>query len=240
MSLECPTCFTRSWSARCTNCGFALLPGAEPVRVVDAPSLELDVQAAPPVVPEMAVSGRAPLRQVPRPPGRTLPSLELAVAWTRDPAGLFGLIAVVAVLLAVQQHQRVAVAFACGLVAIAATWTALAFALNTRIVTVAKGRLRARHVPVPVFGDHDVDVDKVEQIFVRTVFGTRRKHRWMGVWSPLEDFVVYSVHADVDGKEIQLFSGLGDVSLARRFEQKLESHIGITDDPSRSLAERGW
>ncbi len=163
------------------------------------------------------------------------------MAWQRELGAFFGLLAVafgVALARAGSLGRGLGVTIICGLIAVAATWGALAFALNNTLVQVNKGRLLVRHTPIPVPGNKDVDVDKVSQVFVRTVFGTRRKHRWMGVWSPYEDFIVYSVHADVGDREITLLNDIHDVARARSFEQKLESHIGITDDPGRSLSER--
>ena len=145
------------------------------------------------------------------------------------------LLEVVAARAAAPPLARVALA----LFGLLATYGGLCYALNKTTLAVAGGLLSVTRGPLPVGGEKRLVLDEITQIFVRTRFLVRRKNPWMGTWSPREEVLRYQVVAELaDGRELRLLGDLEDVDEARRFERTLERHIGITDDPMRSLAER--
>ena len=239
MSMECPKCSTRAWSARCPECGFQLLPDGPSA----GSSFELEVRPLPlsAARPTTALSGLAPRAQVARPPGSSVAPLMLARPWDRKLAFgwllVFALCELVALRTAHQFALPVRLLFA--VVGIAPLYAAFCFALNKTTLFVGSGWLEIVRVPLPAGGNKRIPLHDITQIFVRTTFHTRRKHRWMRYGSSHEDYFRYHVMAELLGvDELKLLGDFADVDEARSIERRLEHHLGITDDPTRSLSER--
>ncbi|MFO0547982.1 MAG: hypothetical protein U0271_06320 [Polyangiaceae bacterium] len=239
MSMECPKCGRRSWGARC-DCGFQLLPESLPARSSPAPlALEIDASRNPPPpthVP-MAMSGvlGAVVRR--RPPASSLAPLSIERPWQRRGAawGLFG-----AALIAAAFGPRTTPTWRSALLVfgVSMVYAGFTYLVNRTEVAIRGGRLLVLRGPLPVPGNRNLAVDDVVQIFVRTTFHSRRKYPgWR--YSPRVEYMLYHVCADLaDGATVKLIGDFEQVDDARSIEQTLEAHIGITDDPTRSLSER--
>lgn len=227
--MECPKCGARSWSARCEGCGFQLLPDAPPTS-----SLQLAAPAAPAPRPPRAVA--QPWRQRPL---STVGPLELSRGWDRR-AGAFALLFAIALAIAgLRGHAALPLRVVLAVAGLCLAYVSVAALVNSTTVAVAAGWLTVSHGPLPLKPGRRVPLGSVTQIFVRTTFHSRRKHPSLGHWSPREDYLLYHVVADLaDGGELPLLGSIDDVSHARRLERLLEDHLGIVDDPMRSLSER--
>ncbi len=235
--MECPKCRTRAWSARCPECDFQLLPDSP--SGAGGASFELDVRAPPTraAQPPMAVTGVAPRAPRARPPAGSVPPLTLERRWSRGPAwgwGLIGGALVIAAARTAAGHLPMRVAV--GLLGLGLLYVALCFALNTTTLRIQAGRLAVVRGPIPAGGNRDIRLDDIAQVFVRRTHHSRRKYPWMRYWSPREHYLRYHVLADLAGSgEVELVGDFEEVQDALRYERTLESHIGITDDPMRSL-----
>ena len=189
--------------------------------------------------PPMAMTGIAPRAHVVRPKGSSVGPLTIERAWDRQFAWAWVVIGLLLEVVAARAAAPPLARVALALFGLLATYGGLCYALNKTTLAVAGGLLSVTRGPLPVGGEKRLVLDEITQIFVRTRFLVRRKNPWMGTWSPREEVLRYQVVAELaDGRELRLLGDLEDVDEARRFERTLERHIGITDDPMRSLAER--
>lgn len=173
----------------------------------------------------------------PRPPASTLAPLTLERPWQRRGVawGFCG-----AALIAASFGPRAAPALRTGflLVGVWMVYAGLTYLLNRTQIAVRGGRLLVLRGPLPVPGNRSLAADDITQIFVRTTFHTRRKYPGWRL-SPLVEYMLYHVCADMaDGNTVKLIGDFERIDDARAIEQALEAHIGITDDPTRSLSER--
>jgi hypothetical protein len=96
----------------------------------------------------------------------------------------------------------------------------LAMTLNRTDITVAEGRLRVRHGPLPWRGNTELDARAIEQLFVRT----RRNRRGGGRTS-------YVVAARIGDVAYDVVRTLRTEAEARFIERTIEKHLAIADDP---------
>lgn len=106
---------------------------------------------------------------------------------------------------------------AAGLVII---YRALTGIFNRTIIRIANGKLSVRHGPIPAFGNQDIELSDLRQLYTVT------KARSKGAST-------YEVHAlAAMGPTIKLVSGLSDAQQAVYIERTLEDHLRIEDDPT--------
>jgi predicted Zn finger-like uncharacterized protein len=95
---------------------------------------------------------------------------------------------------------------------------ALTGLLNTTTIRVANGRLTVRHGPIPTFGDRDIALFDLRQLY--TVTKTRSKGA-----------DTYELHAITSvGPTVKLMTDLTEVQQALYIERTIEDHLGIEDD----------
>jgi hypothetical protein len=96
--------------------------------------------------------------------------------------------------------------------------------LNETRVTIESGRLTVRHGPLPYWGNKDLVVSDIMQLYTKHNFSTWRQN-WAGH---------YELHA-VTGKNRheKLLSGLDNPDYATFIEQEIEDYLGIEDYPVR-------
>lgn len=92
--------------------------------------------------------------------------------------------------------------------------------LNRTTVRVANGRLTVRHGPIPAFGNRDIAVSDLLQLYTVTKTGSKGSK-------------THELHALPSfGPTIKLMSGLTDMQQAVYVERTVEDHLRIEDDPS--------
>ncbi len=103
------------------------------------------------------------------------------------------------------------------------TYIAITGFLNRTTITVAEGRLKVAHGPLPWPGNLDLDASRLRQLFVR-----RKSYRTKGGG----ERSTYAVAADMNGTALDILRSLSNVDEARFIEQTIETHLGIVDDPT--------
>jgi hypothetical protein len=99
-------------------------------------------------------------------------------------------------------------------------YRALTGLFNKTTIRVSNGKLSVRHGPIPAFGNRDIDVSDLRQLY--TVTKARSKGG-----------TTYEVHAlAAVGPTVKLVSGLRDMQQAVYIERTLEDHLRIEDDPT--------
>jgi hypothetical protein len=99
-------------------------------------------------------------------------------------------------------------------------YLALAYLLNSTFVEVADGELRVRHRPVPFPGNRTLTARDVRQLFA-----VERRGR--------KGSISFAVMARLaSDRETKLVSGLGSEREAQFIEQRIESRLGLTDQPT--------
>lgn len=115
--------------------------------------------------------------------------------------------------------------FALGHVAVGVglSWYTLAGLINRTRLEVAQGTLRIRHFPLFWPGQRTLPVDRISQFFVQ-----QRVHRNKGSVS-----YTYDLNAVLrpDGRSLKLLGRLESAEQGLFLEQRLESFLGITDEP---------
>lgn len=96
---------------------------------------------------------------------------------------------------------------------------ALTGLLNTTTIRIANGRMTVRHGPIPTFGNREIALGDLRQLY--TVTKTKN------------DNTTYELHAiTAVGPTVKLMSGLTEVQQALYVERVVEDHLGIEDDPT--------
>lgn len=108
-------------------------------------------------------------------------------------------------------------------VGIGVTWYGLAGLLNTTRLEIERGFLHIRHGPIPWFGNRDLPVKQLQQLFVREIVhrsknGTSYTYNLMAQLKP-------------HGQELKLITLLDKPEQAFFLEQRIEDHLGIVDVP---------
>ena len=107
-------------------------------------------------------------------------------------------------------------------VGVGLTYFVVAGFLNRTVITAGQGELRVRHGPVPWRGNHSLLTGEIAQLYCGR-FATKDQNNGLGV---------RNVNALMkDGRKVVLVSFLHDPDEARFIEHKLETHLGIADEP---------
>lgn len=100
---------------------------------------------------------------------------------------------------------------------VALTWHTVATIFNATTFSVANGRFKVSHGPIPWFGGVDVREDTVRQLYVAESNMRRNKQ------------TTYKVCALIEGTAKELVTGISDLSVARYLERRLEQQLGLED-----------
>lgn len=108
-------------------------------------------------------------------------------------------------------------------VGLALTYYVLASLLNTTTLLIRDGVLQVRHAPLPWWGQQSLPSDEIAQVFVQQDQSYGRHGRVQ---------FQYSVSAVMkSGLKMPILTGLPDADQAQFVEQRIESYLGITDQP---------
>lgn len=97
---------------------------------------------------------------------------------------------------------------------------ALAGLLNTTTIRIADGRLTVHHGPIPTWGNRDIALSDLRQLYTVTKTSSKSAD-------------TYELHAiTAVGPTVELMSGLTEMQQALYVERTIEDHLGIEDDPA--------
>lgn len=119
-------------------------------------------------------------------------------------------------------------------VGVALTYSTVAGLFNRTVVSVADGRLRVTHGPVPWSGNRDLDAADIGQLYCDEQSAS---YNWWGgrgnIWSawgwPMSRFRLMAVLAD--GRALNLLGGIEQKTTALFYEQQLETWLDIPPRP---------
>ena len=107
-------------------------------------------------------------------------------------------------------------------VGVGLTYTLFAFLFNSSTLSVRRSLLSVKHGPIPWRGQHEISTLDIKQLYCTE----KITHNDNSTTSR------YHVHVLLrDGRDLKLLSGLTELQEALYLEHKIETHLGIEDEP---------
>jgi len=232
--MECPKCEARSWGARCVECGEQLIPDS----LQTTTGLALDVRPVARAAAHVSTDlpgGRDSVVTPPRRSPTDFPLLVLSYRWSER---AWHLMLIAAVLFLCGLRLPLLPRLGVGALVAVCLYAAAAYRLNATTFRVEKRTLHIESGPLPWRRARQLPIADIDQIFVRTTYGSKRENPF-NEWNKARVVVTtYGVVAALRvGGEVTLLSGRDDIGEAISLERRLETHLGIVDDGTRSVVD---